>query len=193
MSVFGENGSDDVRGRVESALLGIAKTPNEPIADITAVELAQAEAASLTLADRLRGNTGADIALTLSTHDTGSQRMRGRVLAVSRDHVILRGETGLVVVRLAGVVTVVGLAAGTRPAVGFDARWTWRGTLRRWVGDDVTAHLATVGIVRGRLLRVGADHIALSHPPGDTIVAWDHLAAVVNPHVHSMAEDVDDA
>jgi hypothetical protein len=193
MSIFGENGNDDVRGRVESALLGIATTPNEPIADITAVELAHAEALSLTMADRLRSNTGGDIELTLSTHDVDSQRLRGRVLAVSSDHVILQGETGLVVVRLAGVVTVGGLAAGTRPAVGFDARWTWRGTLRRWVGDDVTAHLATLGIVRGRLLRVGADHIALAQLSGDTLVAWDHLAAVVNPHGHSIAADLDDA
>jgi hypothetical protein len=152
-------------------------------------DLAQAESLTLTLADRLRASYGIELALSLATHDAASQRVRGTVERVGVDHVVLRIERGLALVRLGGVVTVVGLGAGARPASGLDSTWTWRATMRRWIGDEVVAHLTCGSSLRGTLQRVAADHFDLQAPVGAAALIWAGTAAVLNHNADSLDPD----
>jgi hypothetical protein len=184
----------NARDRIEAALFAakLAGPFSAPETDDQLIaDLAQAESLKLALADRLRASSGTEVALSLATQDPTSQRIRGAIERVGVDHVVLRTERGLVVVRLSAVVTVVGLGVGARPATGLESTWTWRATLRRWIGDDVGVYLATTGALRGPLERVAADHFDVLAPAGSFAVSWQGTAAVFNTNVHEM--DSDDA
>jgi hypothetical protein len=180
------------RDRIEAALLAakLAGPFTAPQNDDQLIaDLAQAESLQLTLVDRLRASTGNDVALSLATHDPASQRIRGAIERVGVDHVVLQNERGLVVIRLSCVVSVVGLGAGARPATGLAATWTWRATLRRWIGDDVGVYLTTSGALRGPLERVAADHFDVLAPVGSFAITWAGTAAVFNNNVHELNAD----
>jgi hypothetical protein len=181
------------RDRIEAALFAAnlaGPFTTQETDDQLIAELAQAESLKLTLADRLRASTGSEVAVSLATQDPTSQRIRGAIERVGVDHVVLRTERGLVVVRLSGVVSVVGLGVGARPATGLEATWTWRATLRRWIGDDIGVYLTTTGALRGPLERVAADHFDVLAPAGSFAVSWLGTAAVFNTNAHEI--DVDD-
>ncbi len=183
---------DAARERIDSALFAarMASPFAAPDSDAQLItDLAQAESVSLTLADRLRASNGLEVVLGMHTQDPTSQRLRGVVARVAADHVVLQLERGLVVARLASIVSSVGLGPGARPPTGLDATWTWRSTMRRWIGTEVAVYVGTAGALRGRLERVGADHFDITSPAGTFAIAWSATASVLNANVQELDPD----
>jgi hypothetical protein len=184
--------SINARDRVEAALLGSGLPPqnaaDESDSELIA-ELAAAEALALTLADRLRAAVGMAVVLTLNTQDHTAQRMRGTVERSSADHVVLRVEFGLVVIPTNVLVSVGGLGQGARRDTTVGTAWTWRSTMRRWLGDEVVVYQTTAGNVRGELERVAADHIDLRTVAGSLTITWSGVVAVLNHHAHDADAD----
>jgi hypothetical protein len=184
--------SVNARERVESALLGSGLPNQSPQDDVDSgliAELAAAEALALTLADRLRAAVGTPVVLLLNTQDHTAQRMRGTVERSSADHVVLRVEFGLVVIPMNVLVSVGGLGPGARRDTTIGAAWTWRSTMRRWLGDEVVVFQATAGNVRGQLERVAADHFDLHTVAGSLTIAWSGVVAALNHHAREVDAD----
>jgi len=182
------------RDRVEAALYAaqLATPARQPESDdVLIADLAQAEAISLTIADRLRAAGGTEVALAMATQDATSHRLRGRVEFVATDHVVLRIERGLVLARLGAIVTIGGLGPGARPATGVSQSLNWRSTMRRWIGHDIGVYLSTAGSLRGQLTRVAADHYDLATPAGAVAVTWTQTSSVLNNNVHDLAAEAD--
>lgn len=128
-------------------------------------ELARADAASLTLSERLRSLGGADATVTVR----GAGPVRGRIGAVGSSWIVVDdGRT--VLLRLGAVLTVrshetVDMQADSRrrqvPAVA--ARWGLGAVLRRYAQErvDVAVVLVDGEMLRGVVASVGADHLEL--------------------------------
>lgn len=182
-------GPVDPRDRVEAVLLGAALTSKSASAeesDELIADLAAAESLGLTLADRLRAAVGTSVVLSLATQDQAAARLRGTLEQVEPDHVLVRVDFGLVLVSLQAIVAINGLGPGSRPMPASTVRWTWRATLRRWLGQEVVVYLSTPGNVRGHLERVAADHIDVAGAAGRATISWQHVVAVFNHHASDL-------
>jgi hypothetical protein len=126
------------------------------------------EAASVTLADRLRGSLGSEIALECR----GAGWVRGRLSDAGRDWALLDDEHGgELLVALAAVRVVGGLGRVTAPPedgpvrIRLDLRRALRGLAR-----DRSAVLVVLDdgtVLSGTLDRVGADFVELARHEAD--------------------------
>ncbi|AXK45512.1 hypothetical protein [Brachybacterium saurashtrense] len=128
-------------------------------------DLARAEQAQLTLADRLRGAQGRAVVL----HVGDGLRVDGTVEEVGADWVALAGESGArrAVVPLPAIAVVEGLPARARPAE--EALRSPRGlgsVLRGIARDRSVVRLETAaGALNGRIASVGADALEVRTLP----------------------------
>ncbi len=146
---------DDLEGQFEAAQAAELA--------VEVAERSRREAALLSLADRLRAASGAQV----QVHLAGAGTVRGRLTGTGPGWLLLDVDGGAeVLVPLPAVLGLVGLGARTVPvddspvARRLDLRWALRGIVR-----DRTA--VTVGLRDGTLLtgtldRVGLDHVDLA-------------------------------
>jgi hypothetical protein len=129
----------------------------------------RAEYGQVRLADRLRGATGQELALTCR----GAGELGGRLLDVGVDWLLLVDPQGREVVVATGAVgAVAGLVALTAPggpdgavARRLDLRRALRGLARDRA--SVSCHLAEGTVLTGTIDRVGADFLELAEHPLD--------------------------
>ena len=130
-------------------------------------ERTRIEAASLTLADRLRPAA----AHVLDLHCRGAGRLRGRLQRVGTDWLELIEPIGCaVVVPLASVLAVSGLGRWSATADGeVDRRLGLGSVLRELVRDRATVQVVLVdgSQLAGTVDRVGADFVELAEHPLD--------------------------
>lgn len=133
-------------------------------------DLARAERAQLTLADRLRGAAG----LSLTVHVGATLRLGGVVEDVGPEWVALREQKSAqrAVVPLAAIVLVQGLSTRARPVEEPLRSPLGLGSVLREIARDrsVVRVETTAGAVIGRIAAVGADAIDVhSLPTGETV------------------------
>ena len=138
-------------------------------ADLVAqvADLTRAERAPVHLAGRLRAARGSE----LSVHAGGAEAVRGTVLDVADQWILLGDGPRRALIPLAAVEAVAALPASSEPAVnGRLARRLGLGhALRALARDRAVVRVATGGPeLVGRLEGVGADHVDLT--------ATDHAA-----------------
>ena len=157
--------------------------------DAEIAERVRIETGALTLADRLRGHRGEAPDVRLAVALPGATVLRGTVLDVGSDMVLLAEESsGQVLVPLSAVVTVTGLG---RPARVENSAVLRRLGLRHALRGLGRARqpvrvLTSNGQVAGTIDRVGADHVdvtaqrpgELHSPGGSTVVPLPAVWAV---------------
>lgn len=142
-------------------------------------ELVRAEYAELDLLSRLHGAIGAELAVLLS----GVGRLRGTVVRVGRDWLLLDDGRHEWLVRVAALQEVRGLPDRVLEEAGrpVTARLGLGSVLRSLAQDTVPVQLHRTGgdVLVGRLRRVGADFVELE-TDGEhlTVVPWRALVAV---------------
>lgn len=142
---------------------------------LEAGELAEAEAATVTLEDRWRARIGAELALVLP----GGDDVVGTVLDANAHWLLLAEGERRALVPSRAVVGVRGLARSAGAAGVVAARYSFAAALRRIARSGAVVRLDdAAGGRTGRILRVGADHLDLRADPGD------HVVAVALAHVH---------
>lgn len=144
-------------------------------AHIRVLELAEAEVASTRLADRLRARRGQRLRLRL----TDASDRDGEVADAGDGWVVLaQGERRSLIPQHA-IVTARSLA-GSAPGAGAVERALTLGHVLRALGQDgvvVLVHTAA-GSHRGRIVRVGADHLDLADDAAVLSVPWHALVSV---------------
>ncbi|MBE1877373.1 hypothetical protein IHE71_16925 [Myceligenerans sp. TRM 65318] len=133
--------------------------------DAMVAELTRAEHATIDLADRLRAATGAPVVLDLPD----GEPVRGAVREVAEAWLVLDGVTRAPerhLVPLAAIDGVSGLESGSAPAARRELGITT--LLRDLQRDRRTVLVRTRGnVYRGRVARVGADHLDLDTLDGN--------------------------
>lgn len=124
-----------------------------------AVELAQAEQASVSLAQRMRGVMGRTVHLTTRS----GAAVDGVLLQVREDFVLVQEQAqAQALVPLAAVVAVWPLGGVALEPQARDRRTSLAAALREMARRRVTVRLVLLGgEVVGRPVRVGADHLDL--------------------------------
>lgn len=127
-------------------------------------ELARAEAARFSLADRLRGCSGGELRLRLCD----GTDVTGTLTQVAEQWVLLATATAQVLVPAHAAVAVYGMgprAAG--PRSGVEARLSLGHALRALSRDRVAVRVVVAGsALAGRVERVGRDHLELEDRRG---------------------------
>ncbi|WP_246012518.1 hypothetical protein [Myceligenerans xiligouense] len=127
--------------------------------DAMIAELTRAEHATIDLADRLRAATGTLVVIDLPDGES----VRGVIREAARTWLLLAGPargSQRHLVPLPAIDGVSGLGAGSAPAAGRELALTTQ--LRDLQRDRRTVLIRTRGRVhRGRIARVGADHLDL--------------------------------
>ena len=124
--------------------------------DLSAAELARAEAAALTLAERFLASIGHPVVLRTRS----GAGVRGEVSGAGADVLLLRDGADLVVVPAAAVASVSGLARTGATARSARSRLGLRSVIRELaVAREPVRLLAGAREVRGIVHRVGADHL----------------------------------
>lgn len=148
-----------------SDLEALVEEEDRAALDAEVADLARAERAALTLADRLRGHVGAAVRLTL----VDGEPVEGRVDEVGATWVSLAGS-GDLLVPLGAVTAVAGLGAAASPQEpGLVRRLPFSVVLRGLSRDRRPVSVRLVGGTRldGTIDRVGADHLDLAEHPAD--------------------------
>lgn len=146
------------------------------------VELTRAERARIALRDRLRASVGRELRIGLAPGET----VAGVVSEVTAEWLLLDVGAGRrALVPTAAVGTVDGLGPYVAPPAGrVESSLGLGHALRALARDRVAVSARTrVGVVAGRLERVGADHVdvTLAAPAGRVVsVAFATLLAVVS-------------
>ncbi len=170
------------------------RTPDDSysrmLADVDAEALANAMAVAASvysgvgLADRLRGSLGVTIAIETAAEQPDGEVLVGRLTDVVGDAVALLDPSAqsLWVVLLSAMRTARGLTAGHRPPPlrPTQARRTVAGLLRPVIGCSVTVALPERRM-RGRLVRVGADHAELLADDASVLVPFQAVCWVRTP------------
>lgn len=119
-------------------------------------ELAEAEAASIALSDRLRGAVGSQVRLTTR----GGHGVHGLLVRCEQAFALVReGGGAQVLVPMGAVASVQGLL-GPAPALAGRRRVTLGSALRELARQGARLRLVlTGGEVVGRPVRVGADYV----------------------------------
>lgn len=154
--------------------------------DADVADRGRAERAVLTLADRLRGHLGGELAFRLLTGD----RVRGLLVDVGGDWVLL-DDGGSVVLPLGAVAGVDGLSRSASPATGVLARTVRIGVvLRRLARDRVPVRLTLLDgtALTGTVDRVGADHLDLAQHPTDEARRAGSVRGVVVLRLGAVAQ-----
>lgn len=153
--------------------------------DAELADRARGEYAAVSFASRVHASLGREVALTIG----GGEVVEGTLLQAGVDWCRLSGVGRTWLVRLGGVVTARGMSAralpeAARPAV---ARLTFGSALHRLAEEsaEVLLHVETVGGLRVRVLRIGADFVevepasAVTHAGGGTSTMLVPFAAVL--------------
>ncbi len=144
-------------------------------------ERVRAESARLMLGDRLRANTGRELALRC----TGGLALRGALRRTGSDWLLLQEATaGEALVPIGAVHTIAGLGRLSSPpgsetavAAGLGLRSMLRGVARD--RTPVQAHLSDGTAVAGTVDRVGADFVEFAlHAAGESRRAADVRGAL---------------
>jgi hypothetical protein len=158
---------EDLQARLEAA--------ERASDDARVAELAEAELASTTVADRWRARRGDHLSLRLLD---GTDRA-GRVVDVSTGWIVIAaGERRSLVPRDA--VALAWPLGGSAPEAGRIERALSLGHVLRALAHEGTAvslHTAA-GTYGGRLVRVGGDHCDLATEAGTLTVPWAALLCV---------------
>lgn len=140
----------------------------------------RAEYGVVTLASRLMASLEAPVELDVA----GAGRVSGKLRRVGADWLLLQGDSGSWVVRLAAVSTVRGASDRSVPEVAWSpiTRLGLRSALRRLseAGERCVVQLVDGGRRDGRVLRVGSDfaEVAVGAAERVELVAFGSLAAV---------------
>jgi hypothetical protein len=142
-------------------------------------ELARAEMAAVTLADRITSVApGSFIELTLGDASTVS----GCVEQATGDHLLLRDTWGLVLLPLHAIASVASLPPVMHDDAASSVRTTWRPVLRECFGRELRVSLGSpVPVITGSLTWVGSDHLSLRSDHGEITCAWPAVLAVRLP------------
>lgn len=139
--------------------------------DAEVAERVRIETGTLTLADRLRGHLADTPHALLAVALPGATVLRGAVLDVGSDMVLLAEEPrGQVLVPLASVVTIAGLGRPARVEQSVvQRRLGLRHALRGLGRERQRVRILTAnGQVSGTIDRVGAEHVDVTdHRPGE--------------------------
>ncbi|TDE96087.1 hypothetical protein EXU48_07575 [Occultella glacieicola] len=138
-------------------------------------DLVEAEAATTTFGDRMRAATGRSVTVRLLD---GSDR-RGVVTDAAPTWFVLAEGERRSLVRLDAVVAAWPLA-GVAPAPGRVEQGLRLGhVLRALAADGVPVVVHTLGgMHRGRIVRVGADHLDLATGTAALVLPWTALLSV---------------
>ena len=138
-------------------------------------DLVAAELAGTTFADRCRARGGSRLTLRLAD---GSSRT-GTVRDATRAWVMLADGDRRTLVPLSAVVLAWPLH-GSAPEPGLVEKRIGLGHALRALAEEQVAVLVrtTAGDHRGRIVRVGADHLDLAAEPGVLSVPWRALLSV---------------
>lgn len=131
-------------------------------------ELTRAERASITLVDRLRGSQGArvDVHLAHADRTGGADVVRGVVVDVAEQWVLLEDGPWQHLVPLVGVAHAGGLRPRASPGGGVLRRLGLGHALRALARDRVAVRVDTTGgLVVGRIEVVGSDYVEMTSLP----------------------------
>ncbi len=136
-----------------------------------AEELARAEIARTTWADRVRAIDATDHATIglIEVELPDGQVIAGRVVAVLADGMQLANDVCTWIIRTDAVQSIVGLGMRTREATRIEQRLSVTSVLREWAhGRSPVQCLSARGLREGTVVRVGADHIDVAeHERGE--------------------------
>lgn len=147
-------------------------------ADEEVLDLAEAEQAQVTLADRLRARRGQAVSLRL----TDGSDVHGTVLDAAVQWLLVAdtGRRVLVPVSAVAAARNLGHAAPESPVVERRLRLTH--VLRALAREEAAVVVrTTAGDHRGRITRVAADHVELDTGAGSVALALGHVLAVLTP------------
>jgi len=147
-------------------------------ADEEVLDLAEAEQAQVTLADRLRARRGQAVSLRL----TDGSDVHGTVLDAAVQWLLVAdtGRRVLVPVSAVAAARNLGHAAPESPVVERRLRLTH--VLRALAREEAAVVVRTAaGDHRGRITRVAADHVELDTGAGSVALALGHVLAVLTP------------
>lgn len=175
-STGGTDGAESAGSEIEGRLLA------DRAAEVA--ELALSQYAEVRLADRLRASVGREVSAELA----GGGRVDGVVEDIGVDWVSLLAGASRCLVVTDGVVTMRGLAGHAAPqaVTGALGRRSLATMLRGYVVDRSPVVVTTWegAVLRGRVLRVGADFLELAPEsvpgtgPGSVAIGLDHVLVV---------------
>src|SRR5690625_1171269 len=144
-------------------------------AHLEVVELAEAEIARTTMADRWRARRGQTLHVRLRD---GSDR-DGTVVDAAQEWFVLARGSRRVLVPAAAVVLARPLGPSAPPPTRVERSLRLGHVLRAMAHEHLDVLVATLaGTYRGRLVRVGADHLDLAAEGGVVTLAWGGLVSV---------------
>jgi hypothetical protein len=136
-----------------------------------AEELARAEIARTTWADRVRAvdATDGDHGGSIEVELPDGQVIAGRVGAMLADGMQLADDTCTWIIRADAVQSIVGVGMRTREATRIEQRLNVTSILREWAQERCPVQcMSARGLREGTVIRVGADHIDLAeHERGE--------------------------
>lgn len=136
-----------------------------------AEELARAEIARTTWADRVRAIDATDVATIglIEVELPDGQVIAGRVVAVLADGMQLVDDVCTWIIRFDAVQSIVGVGMRTREATRIEQRLSVTSVLREWAHERSPVQCVSArGLREGSVIRVGADHIDLAeHDRGE--------------------------
>lgn len=171
-SAYGEQMRwDDLFADLQAQLHAAAETE----AQWEVAELAETEIARTTMADRWRARRGQDLQVRLGD---GSDRDGTVVDAATEWFVLARGGRRILVPG-AAVVLVRPLGPSAPPPGRVERALGLGHVLRAMAHEHLAVGVCTLaGTYRGRLVRVGADHVDVATDGGVVTVAWRALVSV---------------
>ncbi len=141
-------------------------------------ELAEAEIASTTLADRWRAALGRELTLRLAD---GTDR-QGTVRDVAQSWLVLAHANRRSLIPAHAVVWVRGLGPSAPPATAVERALSLGHVFRAMAAQELEIVLHTsAGAYRGRLARVAADHCDIASTAGIISVGWHAILSVEAP------------
>lgn len=151
------------------------------------VRAEQAEYEAMALQAERRARSLSDVAQELVVRGdvvevhTGHEALRGTVVQVGRDYVVVRAARGDVDVRLAGLTSlrvIERVRAGGRPARSGAATLRARLTEHETAGTPVVIALADGQQVQGAVGAAAADHLLVLTRRGEVVIPYPALRAV---------------
>ncbi len=147
-----------------------ASVSEEEIAD-----MARAEAATTTLTDRLRARVGAEVRLRL----VGGHDRRGRIVQAHPCWLVLADGPRRSLVPSGAIALAWPLGGAAPPPSRLGTGLPFGHALRALAAEGTAIHaVTTAGEHRGRIVRVGADHLDLRTPTTVLSLATAALLAI---------------
>ena len=142
-------------------------------------ELAVAEMAAVTLADRLTAlGPGFPVAITLADSST----VIGEVDHATGDYLLLRDTRGLVLLPVHAIASISSLPHVMHNDATKPVRTTWRSVLREYLGRELHVSLGTSArTVTGSLVWVGRDHLSVRTDRDEVTCSWPGVCIVRLP------------